>query len=587
MVKRAQPWVDWIVDHPYLNVAFLIVATAFAGMGYYDPDWLRRNWPQPAAQSTPALASQSAGQSQATRKPLHSVRQMSLSQADVVLVATSDRFFTSEGAAAMRAVVDELEGLPTVNEVLWLDRAPPLNVFGLPEPVFPRTDASPERFAAAKAKAQAHPLIAGQLMSPDARTLLLMVRLNWMNVLSDADCTDNLKATAVRVAARHLDADIHFQMTGDVPMYLMIVGTQKANQLKYQTIGYSMILILAIVLFRGLTAVIIVALAPALGVFWTIGCLRYLHMEDNPFNDVVLPIMLSLVGFTDGVHMMVQIREQRALGLAPIAATKKGLYDVGLACFLTSLTTAIGFGSLGLAHHEVVREFGWCCVIGVAIAFVAVISVIPLATASRLGRRIHVGHTSGLVSKNLAKIGIAVDWVIRHARAVSWLGIGATVILACIALTLRPDDRLSNALPAGSESQRALAYLDGALGGLQTAEVYIRWADEVPDDSPEIFEVIDRVDALLASETLIGSPLSVTRLIKALPGDGPLAYRISMVELLPPPLKRAYYRPDEHNAKATFRVQDRGIAAYGEVFERLEAELRGLREAHPKFFFTL
>lgn len=595
MAKSRQHWVDWIVDHPALNILFLIAFTAFAGMGYYDPDWMRRQAENAVSQSPqPAGASQPAAVPQDNRdvrgvsgKPLRSIKQMSLSQADVVLVATSDHFFTSQGAAAMREVVDELERLPAVREVLWLDRAPPLNIFGLPEPLLPRIDASPERFAAAKAKAQAHPLVVGQLMSPDARTLLLMVRLDWLNVRSDADCSDNLKATAVRVAQRHPDAQIQFQMTGDVPMYLMIIGTQKANQLKYQIIGYSMILLLAIVLFRGLTAVLVVAFAPALGVFWTIGCLRYLHMEDNPFNDVVLPIMLSLVGFTDGVHMMVQIREQRGSGLAPIEATKKGLRDVGLACFLTSLTTAIGFGSLGLAHHQIVREFGWSCVIGVAIAFVAVICFIPLATASWLGQRIHVGHASGLVSKNLAKISIAIDFVIRHARAVSWLGIILTVVLVGIALRLRPDDRLSNALPAGSESQKTLAYLDGALGGLQVAEVFIQWRDGVPDDSPEVFEVIDRVDALLASESLIGSPLTVTRLLKALPGEGPLSERTSMVELLPPPLKRAYYRPDEHTATATFRVQDLGIAAYGEVFQRLQSELWSLHEAHPKFFFGL
>jgi predicted RND superfamily exporter protein len=60
-----------------------------------------------------------------------------------------------------------------------------------------------------------------------------------------------------------------------------------------------------------------------------------------------------------------------------------------------------------------------------------------------------------------------------------------------------------------------------------------------------------------------------------------------MVELLPPPLKRAYYRPDELAATATFRVQDRGIAAYGEVFQRIESELQQLHAAHPAFFFAL
>ncbi len=151
-------------------------------------------------------------------------------------------------------------------------------------------------------------------MSADTKTLLLLVRLDWLQVRSDADCTDRIKQLAIEAASKYPGADIKFQLTGDVPMNLSILSTQRANQLKYQLIGYGMILLLAVVLFRGISAVVITAMGPVLGVFWTLGALRYLDLQDNPFNDVVLPIMISLIGFTDGVHMMVQIRKQRALG---------------------------------------------------------------------------------------------------------------------------------------------------------------------------------------------------------------------------------------------------------------------------------
>ena len=79
-----------------------------------------------------------------------------------------------------------------------------------------------------------------------------------------------------------------------------------------------------------------------------------------------------------------------------------------------------------------------------------------------------------------------------------------------------------------------MAHLDQVLGGLQVSEVRLSWDESVPAEGPEIFTVIDQVDQLLSSESLIGSPLTLTRLLKALPGDGALSERISMVELLPP-----------------------------------------------------
>ncbi len=233
------------------------------------------------------------------------------------------------------------------------------------------------------------------------------------------------------------------------------------------------------------------------------------------------------------------------------------------------------------------REFGWCCVLGIGILFMAVVGVIPLLTASRWGRNLHVGHDRSIIDRNLNKISIVINFVIRHARVVSYLGIALTLALAGTALCLRPDDRLANALPAGSEPQRAMEHLDNVLGGLQMSEVRVQWKETIPADDPQIFRMVSQIHALLESQPLNGHPLSITRLIAALPGDGPVLERISTVELLPPPLKNNYYEPEDRLARLTFRVQDRGIAAYGPVFTLLEKQLAELQKKNPNFKLEL
>ncbi len=574
--NNKRDWADRIVDSPRWNIAILIVITVVAILGYYDPKWYRHLFSISADSGVSENAPGDRGNNSQSRDN-RTKRRASFNQGDVVVVITSDDFFNTASAEALRDIVKTLEAEPVVESVMWLDRAPPLNIFGLPEPIFPRTDASPERFAHAKRNALRNPLIAGQMLSTDGKTLLLLVRIEWLNVRSDSDCTERIKQNVLATLARHSQVTMNVMLTGDVPMYLMIVSTQRANQVKYQLIGYGMIFLLALVLFRGFTAVCVTAFAPALGVFWSLSALRYLDLQENPFNEVILPIMISLIGFTDAVHMMVQIRKQRALGLTPIEATKKGLRDVGAACFFTLFTTSLGFASLGFAHNEIVREFGWCCVLGIGILFTAVIGSIPMATASRIGQNIHVGHDLSMIDKHIGKISILIDWVIRHARVVSWLGIGATLTFAGIALTLRPDDQLSNALPAGSEPQRAMQHLDSALGGLQQAEIFIEWKQDA--DPGQVIRVIEQVDQLLRNEKLLGSQLSIVRLIDALPGEGTLEERWSMVELLPPPLKDQFYKPDQHFARLTFRIQDTGIATYGPIFQKLEKSLKALEDS--------
>ncbi len=68
-----------------------------------------------------------------------------------------------------------------------------LNIFGLREPLFPKTSASPARFEAARTKALQHPLVKGQLLSPDGRTVIVLVNYDWLNITSDDDCTVNLR----------------------------------------------------------------------------------------------------------------------------------------------------------------------------------------------------------------------------------------------------------------------------------------------------------------------------------------------------------------------------------------------------------
>lgn len=574
---------DWLIDHPRSVTALLVLISGLAVVGYVDPQLVTSSLVRQSNQA----ADHGAVASDEEFEVPPDVDPVSLSDAEAIIVVQSDEFFTPAGARTMRHVVETLESLDHVDSILWMDRVPVLNIFGLPEPLLPRSRASEQQFQDAKEKALAHPLVGGQLLSADAQTLLLLVRFDWLFVQSDEDCTVRLREVAESAAAEFPGVDLQFSVTGRVPMYVTAVETHERNQRKYQLIAYGMIGLMAVILFRGVAAVFIVALAPALGVFWTLGILRYFELQNNPFNDVVLPVLLSLVGFTDGVHLMVQIRRLRAAGRSGKEAAREGLRAVGLACLLTSVTTAIGFGSLSLAHHDVVREFGWSCVTGVLLTFVAVVTVIPLACSTRLGRTVHRGHSRGLIDRHLDRIGSVVAFVLPRSKPISILGIAGTVTLVLVSFSLRPDERNSNALPGESEAAQALRHMDQAMGGLEFSRVVVRWSGDVPSDSPEVLEVIREVDELLRGEELIGHPLSIRNLIDSLPGEGTAADRMSLLELLPPPLKRAFYTPEIREAIVTFRVQDLGIARYGPVFRRIEAGLAEIARRHPQFSLDL
>ena len=162
-----------------------------------------------------------------------------------------------------------------------------------------------------------HPLVGGQLLAEDGQTMLLLVKFDFDYIRSNEQCTIQLREAAEKAATGFQDVPLSFHVTGHMPAYITAMESHEANQLKYQLIGYGAIFVMAIILFRGIRAVLIVSLAPIVGVFWTLGFLKFFNLQDNPFNDVILLVLVSLVGLTDGVHLMVQIRKLRANAAVP------------------------------------------------------------------------------------------------------------------------------------------------------------------------------------------------------------------------------------------------------------------------------
>ncbi len=572
----------WSIRQRALVWTLILIISGFAVIGHYDPRIVTALFVR--EQVTEESKADSNTKDRPT--PPANVQPISLSGSDAVLVVESQDFFTPRGAEAMRHVAEQLRQLDQVSGLLWMDDIPMLNIFGLNEPLLPKSSATITRFEAAREKAMRHPLIAGQLLSDDGQTALLLIGFNDYFLLSDAAATEQIRLAAEKAAEDFPDVNLRFSMTGRIPAIITAVAQHEANQLKYQLIGYGVILVMTLILFRGIRAVIIVALAPIIGVFWTVGIVNYFDY-DNPLVDVILPVLVSLVGLTDGVHLMVQIRKLRAGGLEKGEAAAEGLKQVGIACFLTSLTTAVGFGSLVLADSIWVQEFGWSSTLGVVLCFFAVVTIIPIACDSWLGNGLHVGYQKSLVDRHLQKIGGVIDWVLRYRTSIATCSVVSTVVLLTFGLTLEPDQRETDGLPLKAESTQAMLHVDRAFGGLEFSAVEVHWNADIPSDSAEVLKVITAADEVLRGEPLIGHPLSIRNLIDAQPGSGPAEERMSLLELLPPQLKRAFYTPEYRSASISFRVQDLGIAAYGPVFKRIEAELEKIEAKHPAFDLNL
>ena len=88
----------------------------------------------------------------------------------------------------------------------------------------------------------------------------------------------------------------------------------KTEKLRFQIVGYVLSAILALIFFRGLIMTFIVTLPPFVGVLWTIGMLGFTNERLNSLSMVIMPIILTMIGFTNAAHIVFQFRRELIIG---------------------------------------------------------------------------------------------------------------------------------------------------------------------------------------------------------------------------------------------------------------------------------
>ncbi|MFQ5636456.1 MAG: RND family transporter [bacterium] len=122
--------------------------------------------------------------------------------------------------------------------------------------------------------------------------------------------------------------------------------------------------------FRNLKATLFVLAPLVLGVLWMGVVMYLLGMKLNLFNIVVLPSVIG-IGVDNGVHIYHRYKEEGSGSLYHV------LKNTGLAIFMTTLTTIIGYSGLILARHPGLNSIGDLAVIGISITFLTSTIVLP------------------------------------------------------------------------------------------------------------------------------------------------------------------------------------------------------------------
>lgn len=156
-----------------------------------------------------------------------------------------------------------------------------------------------------------------------------------------------------------------------MPALMMImIDYMKTKGAQAVMIGAIAVLLILLIDFRSIKFTILALIPLAIGAIWMVGMMALFGMKYNMANFMALPLIIG-IGIDDGVHILHRyfIEGRRSM--------PKVLKFTGRAILLTSLTTMIGFGSMGLASHRGIASMGIILFMGVGACFVSSAFVLP------------------------------------------------------------------------------------------------------------------------------------------------------------------------------------------------------------------
>lgn len=167
-----------------------------------------------------------------------------------------------------------------------------------------------------------------------------------------------------------------FYYTGNAPMMEFAMNSMKRDI--YLLIAMVLIVVgLLWVLFHSFSAVVWPIIIIASSAFWTIGMTSWLGVTMSTMVNLTFMLILA-VGIADCVHVLsayiLYRREQHPHQQAMTMSYRK----TGLPIFLTTITTMAGMSALMISDIPQIRIFGITSAIGVGMAFILTIFVLPV-----------------------------------------------------------------------------------------------------------------------------------------------------------------------------------------------------------------
>lgn len=277
------------------------------------------------------------------------------------------------------------------------------------------------------------------------------------------------------------------------------VGVMEREVTWFVTVGIFLLVVFLWFAFRTIWGVLVPLGVVLVSGLWTLGIMVSTGKAVDVMT-VVLPTILFVVGISDVVHVLTRYYDERRQDIGHAEAMTKAFREVGLATFLTSLTTAVGFLTLLTSSIGPVHDFGMYAAVGVGVAYVLAFTLLPSVMVLSPPPVVSTSGTGVFWNGAMHR---SLRWTMRHRRALSWvwlaIGLGATA--ASSQLTV--DNKLIEDLRENDPFRQEFVFFEREFAGVRPFELAVTLPS--PASDWEMITAMDRLECYLEQEYQVGA----------------------------------------------------------------------------------
>jgi uncharacterized protein len=511
-----------------------------------------------------------------------------------VLVVVEGNVLARESLEALRNLTTDLQLIEGTKSIISLfsARQPPA-AGGIPEPLFPEElPTDPAEYKTLTDRALNNDIIRGKLLSDDGTLALIVLALEpgIVDGKSLGDVVGEIRDTVDQDLA---GTEVHGRLAGVPVMQLEIRNAVERDRIVYNVIGFVAGCIIAVIFFRRFSFMIIAAAPPLVAMLWALGTLGWLDFRLNMFLNVMTPLIM-VMGFSDSMQLTFAYRDRLLHGQNKYEAMRGAILVVGPAVVLTSLAAALSFTALQISGSSLIRIFGLAGAISAAVAFLAVILLVPL-----LGVLLVRNEAAFATKVSGRDVGVNAlrrfcDWIAakmaHHPLPYSIVSLVVVLGLAFVYASLDPRYRLADQVPDKQQAVAASQSLDEKLAGANPIDVLITFPKGAGVYDDESLAVIAAAHEVVEKQAGVGNVWSLESLRRWLAekaGHNDVATLKEYVGYLPLDLVRRFISAEGDSVVVSGRIPDKDASALLPVINDLDASLQKIHAAHPGYTLSV